>query len=65
MQRSVKKCRKYSKEFKNEAVQLILNSPDTPVSKISNDLGIKQDLLNRWKREYLSKEKILFQVMAN
>ena len=51
----IRKRRRYSKEFKNEAVQLVLNSPDTPVSEISDDLGIKQDLLNRWKREFLSK----------
>lgn len=50
----IRKRRRYSREFKNEAVQLVLNNPDTPASEIAKDLGVEQNLVNRWKREYLT-----------
>jgi len=53
--RTVKKRRVYSKEFKKETVQLILEDPDQSISQLSTNLGISQTVLHRWKREYLSK----------
>jgi transposase len=43
--------RRYTKEFKLEAVQLFL-SKGTNASEISRNLGIHPNLLNRWIREY-------------
>ncbi len=53
--KTVKKRRVYSKEFKKETVQFIINDPDHSISQISRNLGISQAVLHRWKREYLSK----------
>jgi transposase len=43
--------RRYTKEFKLEAVQLSL-SKGTNASKIARDLGIHPNILYRWIREY-------------
>lgn len=51
----VKKRRKYSKEFKIEAVRLARQSDEDSVS-VASDLGIRPDMLRRWVRE-LEKEK--------
>ena len=42
--------RKYSPEFKREAVQLA-NNPGQSVAGVARDLGIKENLLRRWKKE--------------
>jgi len=42
--------RKYSPEFKREAVQLA-NNPGQSVAGVARDLGIKENLLRRWKHE--------------
>ena len=42
--------RTYSAEFKREAVDLA-NQPDQKVSQVAQDLGIRPNLLGRWKRE--------------
>lgn len=42
--------RKYTREFKQEAVQLV-RSADVPVSQIARDLGIDPNMLSRWCRE--------------
>ncbi len=42
--------RKYSPEFKREAVQLATN-PGQSVSGVARDLGIRENLLRRWKKE--------------
>ena len=39
--------RKYSPEFKREAVQLARQS----VAGVARDVGIKENLLRRWKKE--------------
>ena len=52
--RTIRKRRTYSKEFKKESVQLLLENPDRSTSEISSDLGISSDILSRWKREYES-----------
>lgn len=41
-------CRRYSKQFKTDAVELVLRSNKTVV-EIAGDLGIRAELLYRWK----------------
>ena len=43
--------RRYTKEFKMEAVQLV-KSQGGNASAVARNLGISPDLLNRWIREY-------------
>ena len=42
--------RKYSSEYKQEAVHLVKQS-DRPVSEIARNLGINDNLLRRWVKE--------------
>jgi len=49
----LKERRMYPPEFKREAVELVKNS-EKPVKEIAEDLGIRPELLHRWKREQLS-----------
>ncbi len=42
--------RKYTKEFKKDAVQLFRKSGKT-ITAIAKELGIRHDLLSRWNRE--------------
>lgn len=44
------KRRKYSDEFKREAVQLT-RQPNASVSQVARDIGVGADLLFRWRRE--------------
>ena len=46
----LKKRRKYSKEFKKEAVRMARESEST-ASKVARDLGIRVDMLRRWAAE--------------
>ena len=50
---------KYTKEFKEDAVKLLLSSGKS-ITEISQDLGIRHDLLSRWKIEYLEHNKQAF-----
>ena len=43
------KRRTYTKEFKQESVQYLLSHPDKTITEVSESLGIRRDLLNRWK----------------
>ena len=45
------KRRKYSEEFKRDALQL-LESSGKSISQIERDLDITQGLLSKWKRRY-------------
>jgi len=45
------KRRKYSDEFKREAVQLT-NHPGVSKSQIARELGINPNMLGRWCREF-------------
>jgi len=45
------KRRKYSDEFKREAVQLS-NHPGVSKSQIAQELGINPNMLSRWCREF-------------
>ena len=51
--------RKFDKQFKIDAVEL-LNSSDKTATKVANDLGIKPDLISRWKRELAEEGKSPF-----
>jgi transposase len=47
----MKRTRKhYDKEFKEMAVNLVFSGKSS--SEVAEDLGIRTELVNRWKREY-------------
>ena len=46
-----KSIRQYSKDFKVDAVELMMRSNKSTV-EIAASLGIRADLLRRWKKEY-------------
>ncbi len=46
-----RKRRKFTKEFKEEAVKLV-HEEGYQISEASRNLGIHANLLGRWKREY-------------
>ena len=45
------KRRRYSKEFKREAVQLI-QKRDGQVTAVASNLGVHANMLHRWVKEY-------------
>ena len=45
------KRRSYSREFKLEAVKMVLED-GVSVSQIARDLGINENLLHSWKRKF-------------
>lgn len=47
----VKKRRRYTREFKLEAVQLATESEKT-LAEVARDLGISASLLHGWKKQY-------------
>ncbi len=51
--------RQFNKEFKIEAVELLLSSSKTGV-EIARDLGMRTELLYRWKSEYLTNKEFSF-----
>ncbi len=51
--------RQYTREFKIEAVEFLLRSDKTAVG-IARDLGIRTELLYRWKKEYLNDQNHSF-----
>ncbi len=51
--------RKYDKEFKNEAVHLIIER-GCSVSEVARDLGIHPVLLGKWKSLYLADKNNAF-----
>ena len=48
-----KKRRKFTQEFKDEAVKLVLEQ-GYRISEAARNLGIDANMLGRWKREYES-----------
>ena len=46
------KRRKFTKEFKEEAVKLVLEQAYKKITEASRNLGIHADLLGGWKREH-------------
>ena len=47
----MKKQRRFSREFKQEAVQLIEESGKS-VAEIAEDLGVSENSLYRWRQEF-------------
>ena len=58
------KRRKYSEEFKREAVGLI-RQPGASVSEVAGDIGVGANLLFRWRREFEGEGKKAFPLSAN
>jgi transposase len=46
-----KQRRQYDKEFKKEAVRLVVEGKRR-TTEVARDLGIEVNILHRWKREY-------------
>ena len=53
------KRRKYTQEYKQEAVQLVKQS-DTPISEIARNLGVNDNVLRRWVKEQADPNKRSF-----
>jgi len=53
------KRKKYTKEFKTEAVEYLLKS-GKKLTEVSKSLGIEYYLLSRWKTSYLNEGKKAF-----
>ena len=51
--------RRYDREFKEGAVRLILDGGRT-VRGVARDLGIHENMLHRWKQEYLEDKEHSF-----
>lgn len=45
------KRRRYTKEFKDDSVQYLTNHPEKSITDAAANLGVKRDLLSRWKKE--------------
>ena len=45
------KRRKYNREFKLEAVRMVMDG-ERPLTEIAANLGISQSMLSRWRDEY-------------
>ena len=43
--------RQYTKEFKEQAVQLVIEQGLT-MAQVARDLGINDNLIHRWKKEF-------------
>lgn len=50
------KRRKYSEEFKREAVELT-RQPGASVSQVARDIGVGANLLFRWRRKLEAEDK--------
>jgi len=59
-----KSRRKYTKEFKLEAIQLT-ESRGGNASEVARNLGIKPNMLSRWIREYNSDNQHSFPGLGN
>ena len=58
------KRRKYSREYKQEAVRLVQQS-EIPASEIARNLGINAHMLRRWMKEALQPGKRAFPGQGN
>jgi len=56
--------RRYSREYKQEAVQLVQQS-DSPISEIARNLGINDNMLRRWVKEAAEPGKQAFPGQGN
>ena len=55
----MQKRRKYSQEYKQEAVQLVQQS-DVPLAQVAKNLGINPNNLRRWAEEFSKSGKNAF-----
>lgn len=53
------KRRRFSPEFKREAIELTRH-PGVSVSQVARDLGIRPNLLSRWRRELDTQGAVAF-----
>jgi len=60
----MKERRKFDKQFKIDAVNLLESSGKT-ATEVAADLGIRQDALSRWKREIHEENKRAFPGRGN
>lgn len=51
--------RKFDREFKEDAISLIVDG-GRPVRDVARDLGIHENMLHRWKQEYLQDKEHSF-----
>jgi len=51
--------RRYDREFKEDAIRLIVDG-GRPVREVARDLGIHENMLSRWKKEYLQDKEHSF-----
>lgn len=51
-----KKRRRFTEEFKREAVRLAF-SGERPVREVGDELGVRPDMLQRWQRELAAAER--------
>ena len=51
--------KKYSREFKLEAVKMVLDQ-GLSTAEVSRDLGVSESMLGRWKRQYLEDPSFAF-----
>jgi transposase len=49
--------KKYSLQFREEAIRLVRANPDKPVREIGLELGVPQTVLNNWVRRAGGREK--------
>ena len=56
--------KKFSREFKQEAVRLVLEGKRSN-SEVARELGIRTNLLYRWRREYEQQEEEAFRGSGN
>jgi len=56
--------RKYDRQFKIDAVELLKRSEKT-AKEVARELGIKSDLLSRWKREFEEEDIVSFPGQGN
>jgi transposase len=54
-----KRRRRYDREFKEGAVRLVIEGGQT-VAGTAKDLGITENMLGRWKKEYLEDREQAF-----
>lgn len=47
--------RKFSREFKLQAVQRVVEE-DRSIAEVARELGIRSTVLGRWKQEYLAED---------
>lgn len=51
-------AKRYTGEFKKQAVERVLEAPDRPISEIAEELGVKPGRLYQWRSEYLARGEV-------